>query len=153
MNKNIDGFVKKIVKKVPSKTWKVILKSSDINWMSLAGTGDYDINEFVRKNGLNNPQKLARFLVDFHIGTIYAIFDEFDSIREDRNEDLKSKLQSADMKIKYAMFSIEDNERKNQMIQIAMAEIIDCVNVFKNDVVRHIDAIRNIDTQSQLEFF
>lgn len=143
-------FAKKFIKRIPKSTWTRIENSANPQLAVLAGTSDKEVIEYIVKYKLTKPDNLAKFIVRLLIEQGTAMYEGFYSIKQDYKNEWKSKLESAGDKFEYAL---KNPRKKEKELDCARREVMDCIRVFKNDILEHIKQIRQIDNQSTSKFF
>lgn len=143
-------FATKFIKKIPESTWKKFRNNENSGLAILSGASDKEVVAYIMKNNLTTPNNLAKFMVKMQIEQITAMYEGFYSIKQDYKNEWKSKLESAGDKFRYGM---DNPQKKEDELNFARRQVMDCIRVFKNDAVEHIKQIRQIDNQSEAKFF
>ncbi|SFK67475.1 hypothetical protein SAMN05216390_102364 [Lachnospiraceae bacterium KH1T2] len=152
---NQDIRIKDLINNIPLEKKLEVMRMYGIDSNMIAVPDDIldvviDDNVLVN-NRIVIAKKMAEFIVELYKANIDSLCDGFNSVREDRDSDLKSRMEAAVMIVKRALTL--DGNRKIQQLDYAADETIGCINAFYDDLMRHIDAIRKIHTQSNVEFF
>lgn len=108
---------------------------------------DENTKRYVKKLGLDTPQKLARFLVDVGFSEVEALFDSVNEVQVDIMNDHLSKIKSVRQKIKHSILSDDANKR----LIGYQDELIDLRNIFERRVSENIDHVIKIDNMSSIE--
>lgn len=143
-------YATKFIKNIPKNSWKKFENTANLTLASLSGAEDKEIALFIIKHNLASPDNLAKFMVKIQIEQITAMYDGFYSIKQDYKNEWKSMLESAKDKFQYAL---NNPQKKDDELNFARRQVMDCIRIFKNDVIEHIDKIRQIDNQPTIKFF
>lgn len=108
---------------------------------------DENTKKYISELGLDNPQKLAMFLVDVGFSAVEVIISSANEIKADIMNDHLSKIRSIKQKIKHNIGSDDANERLREY----QDELIDLRNVFETRVSENIQRISKVDNMSPLE--
>lgn len=142
-------YATKFIKNIPESTWKKFKKSANSGLAVLAGAGDKEAIEYIVKNNLTMPDNLAKFMVKMQIEQMTTMYEGFYSIKQDYKNEWKSMLESAGDKFEYAL---NNPQKREEELDFARRQVMDCIRVFKNDITEHIRQIRQIDNQSESRF-
>lgn len=148
MNKT-GQYAEKFIKNVPKNIWKEIENKAKFDLM-LLGTSDKDVANFIVKNQLTQPEKLAKFIVDVQVVQVIELHDSIYRIRQDYKNEWKSKLESARDMFEYGM---NNPKKRDEELGFARRQVMDCIRVFENDVMEHIEKVRQIDNSSDFYFW
>lgn len=150
MNKQIlMQYVMNYIKTIPKSSWENSNHKTDLGAAVLAGAGDKELKEYIVKYGLVNPDILARFIVKMQIEQITATYEGFYSLRRDYKNEWKSMLESAGDQFEYAM---NNPQKRENELDSARQKVMECIRVFKNNILEYINEIRKIDNQSRSKF-
>lgn len=146
-NKTIK-YVTKFIKGIPKSTWKRYENSINSRLSILANASNKEVVSYIIENNLTIPDNIAKFMIKMQIEQINAMYEGFYSIKQDYKNEWKSKLESARDNFEYAL---DNPHKKAEELGFARRQIMDCIKVFKNDIVTHISVIREIDQYSKPE--
>lgn len=108
---------------------------------------DEDTRKYIKELDLDNPQKLAIFLVEVGFSAVEVIVGSINEIQIDMMNDFLSKLKAIKQKIKHSMLADDSNER----LRNYQDELIDLRNVLEKRVSENIQRIIRIDNMSSFE--
>lgn len=108
---------------------------------------DEDTRKYIKEFNLDNPQKLAMFLVEVGFSAVEVVVGSINEIQIDMMNDFLSKLKAIKQKIKYSMLADDSNER----LRNYQDELIDLRNVLEKRVSENIQRIIRIDNMSSFE--
>lgn len=148
-DKKFVQYAKKCVKKIPKSTWKKLESRTNSGLAILRGVSDKEVASYILKNNLTNPSNLAKFMVNVQVTQITEMYEGFYNVKQDYKNEWKSKLESAKDLFFYAL---DNPSKKNVELGFARRQVMDCIRVFKNDVMESIQQIRQIDNQSDTKF-
>ena len=86
---------------------------------------DEDTRKYIKELDLDNPQKLAMFLVEVGFSAVEVVVGSINEIQIDMMNDFLSKLKAIKQKIKHSMLADDSNER----LRNYQDELIDLRNV------------------------
>jgi len=147
--KKVIQYAAKFIRKIPKSTWKRFENSANPGLVVLSGAGDKEVITYIIKNNLINPDILAKFMVKVQIEQMTAMYEGFYSVKQDYKNEWKSMLESAGDKFEYAL---NNPQKKEEELDVARRQVMDCIRVLKNDIIEHIKQIRQIDNQSKEKF-
>jgi hypothetical protein len=147
-NRNLE-YVTKFIKGIPKSTWKRYENSVKSGLSIMTNAGDKEVMSYILENNLTTPNNIAKFMVKMHIEQINAMYDGFYSIKQDYKNEWKSKLESARDKFEYAL---DNPHKKEKELDFVRGQVMECIKVFKNDIITHISVIREIDQLSKPEY-
>lgn len=96
---------------------------------------------------MDNPQKLAMFLVEVGFSAVEVVISSINEIQIDNMNDYLSKLKAIKQKIKHSMLADDSNDR----LKIYQDELIDLRNVLEKRVSENIKRIHGIDNMSSFK--
>lgn len=143
-------YAAKFISKIPKSTWKRFENSANSGLPVLSKAGDKEVITYIVKNNLITLDNLAKFMVEMQIEQMTAMYEGFYSVKQDYKIEWKAKLESAGYKFEYAL---NNPQKKEEELDEARRQVMDCISVFKNDIIKHIEKIRQIDNQSEAKFF
>lgn len=108
---------------------------------------DEDTRKYIKEFNLDNPQKLAMFLVEVGFSAVEVVVGSINEIQIDMMNDFLSKLKAIKQKIKHSMLADDSNER----LRNYQDELIDLRNVLEKRVSENIQRIIRIDNMSSFE--
>ena len=146
-NKTIK-YVTKFIKGIPKSTWKRYGNSVKSGLSIMTNAGNKDVMSYILENNLTTPNNIANFMVKMQIEQINAMYEGFYSIKQDYKNEWKSKLESARDNFEYAL---DNPHKKEKELDFVRRQVMDCIKVFKNDIITHISVIREIDQYSKSE--
>ena len=151
MGKNkVIQYAVKFIGKIPKSTWEIFEDSANSGLTVPSGIGVEDLLEYIEKNELTIPDNLAKFIVKIQIVQMTATYEGIYSVKQDYKNEWKSMLESARDKFEYAL---NNPQKKEEELDVARRQVMDCIRVFENDVIEHINQIRQIYNQSEAQFF
>lgn len=108
---------------------------------------DEDTKKYIEELDLDNPQKLAVFLVEVGFSAVDVVIESIRKIQKDMLKDDLSKLNGIKQKIEHAMLSENSFERLTNY----QDELIDLRNKLEGKVAEYIQEIEQIDNMSSFE--
>lgn len=108
---------------------------------------DEDTKKYIKDLDLDNPQKLALFLVEVGFSAVEVVIGSINNIQMDMMNDILSKLKAIKQKIKHNLLSDDANER----LRNYQDELIDLRNILEKRVSENINRIIRIDNMSSFE--
>lgn len=108
---------------------------------------DEDTKKYIEELDLDNPKKLAVFLVEVGFSAVDVVIESIRKIQKDMLKDDLSKLNGIKQKIKHAMLSENSFERLTNY----QDELIDLRNKLEGKVAEYIQEIEQIDNMSSFE--
>lgn len=147
--KEVIQYAAKFIRKIPKSTWKKFENSANLGVNVLSRAGDKEVITYIVKNNLTTLDNLAKFMVKMQIEQMTAMYEGFYSVKRDYKNEWKSMLESAGDKFEYAL---NNPQKKEKELDFARRQVMDCIRVFKNDIIEHIKQIRQIDNQSETKF-
>lgn len=119
----------------------------DLNFKVPYIVTDEDTRNYIKDLDLENPQKLAMFLVAAGFSAVEVIIGSTNEIKTDMMNDFLSKLKGIKQKIKHTMLSEDSFER----LRDYQDELIELRNTFESRVSENIQRIVRIDNMSSFE--
>lgn len=144
-NKNVIQYATEFIKKTPKLAWKNLGSILDLDSTEFGDVSADEIIGYAVKYKLMTSEDLARFMVKMLVEQITAIHEGFYSIKKDHKNVWKSKLECASDEFKYAL---DNPHKKDAELDTARHRVMECIRVFKNDIIEHIAQIRQIENQS-----
>lgn len=148
--KQIIAFALKFIEEIPITTWEKFKNLDNTQSVVLEGASNEEVIAYILNNNLIDPVVLAKFMVQMQVTQITAMYEGFYNIKKDHKNEWKSMLESARDKFEYGL---NNPKIKEYELGFARRQVMDCIRVFKNDIIEHIEQIRCIDNQSPTEFF
>ena len=108
---------------------------------------DEDTKKYIEELDLDNPKKLAVFLVEVGFSAVDVVIESIRKIQKDMLKDDLSKLNGIKQKIKHAMLSENSFERLTNY----QDELIDLRNKLEGKAAEYIQEIEQIDNMSSFE--
>lgn len=108
---------------------------------------DEDTRKYIKELDLDNPQKLAIFLVEVVFSAVEVVVGSINEIQIDLMNDSLSKLKAIKQKIKHSMLSNDSNK----LLGNYQDELIDLRNALQTRVSESIQRIVRIDNMSSIE--
>lgn len=108
---------------------------------------DEDTKKYIEELDLDNPQKLAVFLVEVGFSAVEVVIESINKIQKDKLREDLSKLNGIKQKIKHAMLSENSFERLTNY----QDELIDLRNNLGDKMADYIQEIEQIDNMSSFE--
>lgn len=142
------GYMVKLVKSMPKSTLIRCDDKLNLGISFLANASNEEVIAFVAENNLTSLENIAKLMVKLHIEHINAMYDGVYSIKQDYKNEWKSLLESARDYFEYAL---DNPNKKVEELGFARRQVMDCIRVFKNDIITHISVIREIDQYSKPE--
>lgn len=142
-------YLTKFAQDIPESAWEKLRNSSNAVAV-LAGGSNKEVLAYIIKNDLTKPDNLAKFMVQVQIEQMTALYEGIYSIKRDNQNEWKAMLESAEAKYKFAL---DNPAKKEAELDAARRQVMDCISVFKREVLEHIQQIREIDSQSGSKFF
>lgn len=149
IDKNVHSkYLVKFIKSIPKSTWKRYEHNINSGLKILTDSGDVEVAAYILQNSLTTPNNIAKFMVRMQIEQINGMYDGIYSIKRDYKNEWKSLLESAGKNFEYAL---DNPHKKEQELDFARRQVMDCIRVFKNDLISHISVFREIDQYSETE--
>lgn len=104
---------------------------------------DENTKNYIKELDLDNPQKLAMFLVEVGFSAVEVVIGSINEVQIDMMNDFLSKLKGIKQKIKHSM--------RSEDLRNYQDELIDLRNVLENRVSENIQRIVKIDNMSSFE--
>ena len=148
-----DKVVGKIIKGFSSKSVEMaknVVSSLDEKTPSFKVSyflTDEDTKNYIKELDLDNPQKLAMFLVEVGFSAVEVIIESINKIQKDKLREDLSKFNGIKQKIKHAMLSENSFERLTNY----QDELIDLRNNLGDKMADYIQEIEQIDNMSSFE--
>ena len=108
---------------------------------------DEDTKKYIEELDLDNPKKLAVFLVEVGFSAVDVVIESIRKIQKDMLKDDLRKLNGIKQKIKHAMLSENSFERLTNY----QDELIDLRNKLEGKAAEYIHEIEQIDNMSSFE--
>lgn len=108
---------------------------------------DENTKKYIEELGLDNPKKLAMFLVEVGFSAVEVVIGSINEIQVDIMNDHLSKLKAIKQKIKHNLLADDAKER----LKSYQDELIDIRNIFEKRVAENIQRIIRIDKMSSFE--
>ncbi len=149
IKKFIISTQKYLPENVVKKAVSVIPGNQTTNFRLPIFTTDRDVLKFIYEYHLDRPENMIRFFVELYFENLVYIADAFNELKELDQDKAIAYIESAKNTYQQAKESVS-NERKENLIVNAQAELNRAIAILKSKVMHYINEQRKIDGMNRL---
>ena len=113
-------------------------------------TTDSDVLRIIKEFGLKDPQKMIRFMVEWHFENLQCIIDGFNEMKGNDLINSYSLIEGSKLTYEQALANTED---KKYLLNTVTQNLNIGFSQLRNKAIYYINQIREIDNRSRITFF
>lgn len=113
-------------------------------------TTDSDVLQVIKELGLKDPQKMIRFMVEWHFENLQCIIDGFNEMKDIDLINSYSLIEGSKLTYEQALANTED---KKYLLNTVTQNLNVGFSQLKEKAKKYINQIKDIDNRSRITFF